>query len=223
MAFAVRVTNVSWYFSRERFRVPLKFGTGAITHITCMTAEVQIEGPSGTATGRGCILLSDLWAWPSQRVGHEIRDQAMRLAGELACRALADIAAKPAEPLDISWELKQCLQDIGAQVQQMLPPGVTLETYLWLLDEVRRLASGPKPLGKVASQALGYRELLAHLAGDCSLEEAVELIKLHTRQFAKAQMTWFKRIEGVRWFDVARGETPEHTAGRLADFLGSLT
>ena len=92
-----------------------------------------------------------------------------------------------------------------------------------MLDEVRRLASGPKPLGKVASQALGYRELLAHLAGDCTLEEAVELIKLHTRQFAKAQMTWFKRIEGVRWFDVARGETPEHTARRLADFLGSLT
>jgi len=90
-------------------------------------------------------------------------------------------------------------------------------------DEARRLASGPRPLGKEASQALGYKELLAHLDGDCTLEEAVELIKLHTRQFAKAQMTWFKRIEGVRWFDVARGETPEHTATRLADFLNSLT
>ncbi len=88
-----------------------------------------------------------------------------------------------------------------------------------LLDEVCRLAAGPMPLGKEASQAVGYKELLAHLAGQCTLDEAVELIKLRTRQFAKAQMTWFKRFKQIEWFDAAAGETAEQIASRLAAFL----
>jgi len=100
---------------------------------------------------------------------------------------------------------------IGRRVDAMMAGG--------LLDEVRRLSSGPQPLGKEASQALGYRELLGHLNGEISLEQAVERIKLHTRQFAKAQMTWFKRIPGLHWFDVAPDEEPEHVAERLAEFL----
>jgi len=92
-----------------------------------------------------------------------------------------------------------------------------------LLDEVRRLASAPGPLGKEASQSVGYKEMLAHLNGDCALEEAVELLKLHTRQLAKAQMTWFKRMENVEWFDVAADETIEHVVERLAAFVRALT
>ncbi|MFH1730505.1 MAG: tRNA (adenosine(37)-N6)-dimethylallyltransferase MiaA [Planctomycetota bacterium] len=88
-----------------------------------------------------------------------------------------------------------------------------------LLDEVRRLTSAPMPLGREASQSLGYKEMLAHLNGECALDDAVELLKLHTRQFAKAQMTWFKRMENVEWFDVAPDETADHVAGRLAAFL----
>jgi len=76
-----------------------------------------------------------------------------------------------------------------------------------------------------ASQSVGYKEMLAHLNGDCGLEEAVELLKVHTRQLAKAQMTWFKRMENVEWFDVAADETVEHVVGRLAAFVrgGHLT
>ncbi len=99
---------------------------------------------------------------------------------------------------------------IGRRVDAMMERG--------FLDEVRRLSSGPRPLGKEASQAVGYRELLAHLRGECGLDEAVELIKLHTRQFAKAQMTWFKRMKETVWFDVAGDESPEAVAGRLEAF-----
>lgn len=88
-----------------------------------------------------------------------------------------------------------------------------------LLDEVKRVAAGPNPLGKEASQAVGYKELLAYLADESGRDEAVELIKLHTRQFAKAQMTWFKRIPNVEWFDVAADETPEQIADRLTEFV----
>ena len=92
-----------------------------------------------------------------------------------------------------------------------------------LLDEVRRLAKAPEPLGQEASQSLGYKEMLSHLNGESTLDEAVELLKLHTRQFAKAQMTWFKRMERIEWFDVAPGETAAHVAKRLAAFLRDLT
>jgi len=101
---------------------------------------------------------------------------------------------------------------IGRRVDAMMAAG--------LLDEVRRLASAPEPLGKEASQSLGYAEMLAHLNGECTLEEAVELLKVHTRQLAKAQMTWFKRMRNIEWFDVAPDDTPDRIADRLAAFVG---
>ena len=53
---------------------------------------------------------------------------------------------------------------------------------------------------------LGYRELLAHLGGTMSLDEAVDTIALRTRQLAKRQETWFRRVAGVVWFDL---ESPD--------------
>ena len=50
-------------------------------------------------------------------------------------------------------------------------------------------------------QGLGYKELLAYLEGECSLEEAVYIIKRDTRHFAKRQLTWFKREHDVIWVD----------------------
>ena len=52
-------------------------------------------------------------------------------------------------------------------------------------------------------QGLGYKELLACLDGECTLEEAVEQIKKDTRHFAKRQITWFKREQDVIWIDKA--------------------
>ena len=50
-------------------------------------------------------------------------------------------------------------------------------------------------------QAIGYAQLLAYLDGEMSLETAVEAIQRATRQFAKRQLTWFRRDERIRWFD----------------------
>ena len=64
------------------------------------------------------------------------------------------------------------------------------------LDEVKKLV----PYKKLnALQTVGYRELFGHLAGDLELEDAVEIIKINTRQYAKRQMTWFKKDEEVKW------------------------
>jgi len=68
------------------------------------------------------------------------------------------------------------------------------------LDEVRRLAAGTKGLSRTARQALGYRELLDHLAGACSLAEAVATAVSRTRKFARRQRAWFRRDPRIIWF-----------------------
>jgi tRNA dimethylallyltransferase len=70
------------------------------------------------------------------------------------------------------------------------------------LDEVRRLVAGPRPLSRSAGQALGYKELAAHLAGSCSLDEAVDLAVRRTRRFARRQDRWFRRDPRIHWVDV---------------------
>ena len=84
-----------------------------------------------------------------------------------------------------------------------------------LVDEVKSLRAEPKPLSTAARQALGYAEIIRHLEEGISLADAVEMIKINTRQFAKAQRTWFKRFREVDWLDL----TPEVTAEQVADEL----
>lgn len=87
-----------------------------------------------------------------------------------------------------------------------------------LEDEVRQLVSGPKNLSVTAAQALGYKEFSAYFDGRLKREEAIEMIKRRTRQFAKRQMTWFKADPRVVWYDV--GESPpENLAANLAELV----
>jgi tRNA dimethylallyltransferase len=64
-------------------------------------------------------------------------------------------------------------------------------------------------------QALGYRQVVEHLEGKLTLEQAVDLVKLRTRQYAKRQMTWFRRQPGIQWLFVPELEEPEVTAQRV--------
>jgi len=69
-----------------------------------------------------------------------------------------------------------------------------------LLEEVRQLASRPGGLSRTARQALGYRELLAHVELGVPLEEAVRLAVARTRRFARRQRMWWRRDPRIRWF-----------------------
>jgi tRNA dimethylallyltransferase len=85
-----------------------------------------------------------------------------------------------------------------------------------LVDEVRRLQAGPRPLSNVAAQAIGYREVIAMLAGQVTLNQTVERIQARTRQFAKRQATWFRGLEEVRFINVIPDDRPETVADRMA-------
>ncbi len=67
------------------------------------------------------------------------------------------------------------------------------------LAEVEALADRRPPLSRTASQALGYKELLAHLHGEMSLDEAVALAVTRTRKFARRQERWFRRDPRIVW------------------------
>ena len=69
------------------------------------------------------------------------------------------------------------------------------------VDEVRALASEDEPLSRTARQALGYRELLAHLDGRCPLDDAIAETTRRTRAFARRQRAWFRRDPRVTWLD----------------------
>ncbi len=84
-----------------------------------------------------------------------------------------------------------------------------------LVDEVRRLQTGPQPFSNVAAQAIGYREVMAMLAGQATMSQTVERIQARTRHFAKRQATWFRGLEEVRSINVTPDEGPERVADRL--------
>ena len=68
-----------------------------------------------------------------------------------------------------------------------------------LVEEVRALAARPAGLSATARQALGYREILAHVEGGAPLAPCLEEAVRHTRQFARRQASWFRRDPRVRW------------------------
>ena len=68
-----------------------------------------------------------------------------------------------------------------------------------------------------ALQTVGYRELFEYFEGKISLEFAIEEIKKNTRRFAKRQMTWFKRTEGIHWFDY------QTDANEIINLIDALT
>lgn len=92
-----------------------------------------------------------------------------------------------------------------------------------LVDEVRGLmqrgGDGPPGLGRTAAQAVGYREVIEHLAGRATLEETVAAVKLHTRQLAKRQETWLRSLSEIRFVDAA-DEPPDAIAERILTMVG---
>lgn len=102
---------------------------------------------------------------------------------------------------------------ISRRVETMMAEG--------FLDEVRSLSAEPGGLSRTARQALGYRELAAHLSGSGSLDDAVSETVVRTRQFAVRQDRWFRRDPRIDWHDATPGRPVETRS--LASFIaGSL-
>lgn len=105
--------------------------------------------------------------------------------------------------IGLRWDRDKLRRRIVDRVHQMLDLG--------LLDEVRDLAEGALKDAPTARQAIGYKEILGHLAGETSLEAAIDMVILRTQQLAVAQDKWFRRDTRITWIDVAEDPVAEAT------------
>lgn len=96
------------------------------------------------------------------------------------------------------------LTDDRARLYDRIDRRVDAMMEAGLLEEVRSLRDRGVKRTCTSMQGLGYKELYACLEGECSLDEAVRIIKRDTRHFAKRQLAWFRRERDVIWLDKGR-------------------
>jgi tRNA dimethylallyltransferase len=96
---------------------------------------------------------------------------------------------------------------INSRVEGMIERG--------LADEVTQLLQTYGQLGRTAAQAVGYREMLGYLANEVTLGECIELIKAHTRQFARRQEIWFRGLQELQPIAM----TPTSSSAELCEAL----
>lgn len=93
------------------------------------------------------------------------------------------------------------LNDDRARLYERINKRVDIMMENGLLEEVKALRKKGYADNLVSMQGVGYKEVLAYLNGDITLEESVELIKKNTRHFAKRQLTWFRKEDEVIWIN----------------------
>jgi tRNA dimethylallyltransferase len=144
--------------------------------------------------------------------GRPFSEQRAPWPGSIPLRSLPDRDVQSPPFFGIVRETKDLHQRINARVDLMFQRG--------LVDEVRALLGRGLAENRTALQAIGYRQVAEHLRGERPLAETVELVKIRTRQFAKRQMTWFRRQAPVNWLEVGHAESTDAVAGRILQIAG---
>jgi len=99
-------------------------------------------------------------------------------------------------------------QRINIRVDEMFQRGLVAETEQLLKHGLAE--------NKFAMQAIGYRQVVEHLSGDRDLAETIELVKIRTRQFAKRQLTWFRRHGNCEWVELQPKNSADEILAKLA-------
>lgn len=108
----------------------------------------------------------------------------------------------PYEPvmLALNTERETLYERINLRVDIMLSSG--------LLDEIKKLKQMGLTKDMQSMQGIGYKEILSYLDGELGFDEAIELVKKNSRNYAKRQLTWFKRDERYKWLDCMADDLP---------------
>ncbi len=116
-------------------------------------------------------------------------------------------AEQPANFFALARAKDDLRRRIDARVEAMFLGGLVAET--------ERLLPGGLAQNKAAAQALGYRQTIEHLRGERPLPETIEQVKTATHQFAKRQMTWFRKQPNLEWIHLEPEQSPESAAAEL--------
>ena len=115
----------------------------------------------------------------------------------------------------LSWPRDVLHQRINDRVERMFSARI--------VDEVRGLLSKFGGLGRTASQAVGYCEVIEHLSGERSLDDTIESVKTRTRQFARRQETWFRSLSECRRIELTAESEPSDIATKIVTLGTSAT
>lgn len=88
-----------------------------------------------------------------------------------------------------------------------------------LLDEVKGLANMGLTKENISMKGIGYKELMDHLEGFSTLEAAVDTIQKNTRHYAKKQLTWFRRYDKMKWFDISDFDSDQDAFEEMKKWL----
>ena len=94
----------------------------------------------------------------------------------------------------LNWGREILYKNIELRVDDMISNG--------LIEEIKYILDKGYSKSLNALNTVGYKEIISYLDGEISLDRAVDLIKRNTRRYAKRQMTWFRKVEGMKWFEV---------------------
>lgn len=106
---------------------------------------------------------------------------------------------------------EELVRRIEGRVERMFSEGLVEETRCLLRDGLAD--------NRTAAQAIGYRQVMEHLAGERGLRETVEVVKARTRQYAKRQLTWFRQQLDLEWIQVEAGTGAEEVAMEVLGLL----
>ncbi|MGN0950947.1 MAG: tRNA (adenosine(37)-N6)-dimethylallyltransferase MiaA [Mitsuokella sp.] len=116
--------------------------------------------------------------------------------------------------IGLSWEREALYERINRRVDIMFASG--------LEEEVRGLLASGVTRSMPAMKGIGYKETAAYLAGEMTRAEAVETIKRGTRRFAKRQLTWYRKMKYIHWYEPAAQSADELLHRILHDMAGFL-
>lgn len=113
--------------------------------------------------------------------------------------------------IGLTRERQELYNRINMRVDMLMGQG--------LLEEVQSLLDMGLNEEHISMKGIGYKELIQHLNGECSLDEAVSKIKQNTRHYAKRQLTWFRRYKNMKWFNLSIYDSSEQALGDILLWL----
>jgi tRNA dimethylallyltransferase len=138
--------------------------------------------------------------------------EVIRLTGKKFSEQRAEWKAQRAVPARINF---YCFTRPPADLHARINARVDAMFARGLVDETCELLKHGLEQNKTAMQAIGYRQVVEHLRGERPLTETIELVKSRTRQFARRQLTWFRRQLDPEWIELKPDESLEKCAQKI--------
>lgn len=111
----------------------------------------------------------------------------------------------------LNWERETLYKNINDRVDKMIEDG--------LVDEVKKILSLGYNESLNSLNTVGYKEIVSYLKNEIIFDEAIRLIKINSRHYAKRQLTWFRKDKRIKWFDVKQFDELDIIVEKIVHYI----